>query len=128
MSRKTCFTWTKEEFLILCIVNMSVALVMQNKTKISFSLCANFLLFFRHMHKNFSEGIALNADPHQGFALDPLVGLQCPPDPQMDTNGLCALPSVYLNNQSIKKTFVRPLLMHPTTCQEIYFFEFLLHF
>ena len=43
----------KEEFLIRCIVNMYAALIAQNKTKISFFLCTNLLVFFRHKQKKF---------------------------------------------------------------------------
>ena len=49
MSRKTCFTEMKEEFSMQCIVSMPfVALAAQNKTKITFFLCTNFLLFLRY--------------------------------------------------------------------------------
>ena len=80
---------------------------MQNKTKISFCLCANFPLFCRHKQKNFSWGIAPN--PHQGIALTPVVGLQCSPDAHLHTRALCALLSVHLNNQSIKMRLFQPL-------------------
>ena len=55
---------------------MSVALVAENKTKISCFVCTNFLLFCRHKQKIFSGGITSNA--HLGFALDPLGVLQSP--------------------------------------------------
>ena len=77
---------------------MSVAPVAQNKTKISFFLCANFLLFCR-----------LTSYPHRGFALDPLVGLKDPPDTKLYTRALRALLSVHLNKRSNKKTLFRPL-------------------
>ena len=88
---------------------MSVALAVQNKTKISFFLCANFLLCCRYKQKTFSGGTAPN--PHQGFALDPLVGLQCLPDAQLYIGVQHTLLSVHLNNQSIKKKLFRPLLI-----------------
>ena len=79
---------------------MSVALVVQNKTKISFFLCVNFLLFCRHKQKIF---------PPLGFCPGPTWGFIVPPppnpkpQPQLYTRTLCALPSVHLNNQSMKK-------------------------
>ena len=86
---------------------MSVALVAQNKTKISFFLGANFLLYCRHKQKTFSGGIV--PDPHQGSALEPLVDLQ--PDAQLYVGVLHALLSVHLNKRSIKKTLIRPLVV-----------------
>lgn len=60
---------------------MFVAFVAQNETKISLFLCANSLLFCRHKLHEFSP------NSHQDFALD------------------TALLNIYLNDQSIKKTF-----------------------
>ena len=90
-------------------VNMSVALVTQSKTRISFFLCTYFLLFCWHMQKNFFWG-------------------HCPWSPKLCpgcTWGLTASPpthnciqeryvllSVHLNNWSIKKTLFWPLLSH----------------
>ena len=56
---------------------MSAALVVQNKIKISFFLCTNFLLFCRHNQKNSSWDIAPNS--HRDFVLDTLGGLEHPP-------------------------------------------------
>ena len=81
---------------------MSVALVAQIKTKISFFLGANFLLCCRHKQKTFSGGIATN--PHKDFVLEPLVGLQHLPDAQLYIGVLHTLLSVNLNKRSIKKT------------------------
>ena len=67
MSRKASFTKTEEEFSIWCIVNMSAALLVQNKT-ISFFLGANFLLCCRHKQKTFSRGIA--PDPIRALLLN----------------------------------------------------------
>ena len=55
---------------------MSVVLTAQNKTKMSFFLCTNFLPFCGHNQKNSSWDIARNS--YQDLALDPLGGLQCP--------------------------------------------------
>ena len=91
---------------------MSVALVAQNKTKISFFLYINFLLFYGHKQKRSSGDIA--PDPHQGFSLDSLQSWQHPSDTQLYTRVLCTLLSVHFNKQSIKKTF-RPLEATVTT-------------
>ena len=57
MSRKTCFTEMKEEFSMQCVVRMSfVALAAENKTKITFFLCTNFLLFLRHKQEKWMAG------------------------------------------------------------------------
>ena len=56
----------------LIIVNIFIALIVENKNKISFFLCANFLLFFRHKQNKFPKGIT--PDLHQDFFLDLLVG------------------------------------------------------
>ena len=121
MSRKTCFTWTKEEFFIQCIVNMSVAVVAQNKTKISFFLSVDFLFFCRHKEKNFSGGINPRSPP--GL----LVGLQCSPDTQLYTRALCALLSVHLNSQSIKKTLFRQLVSWMKSSHELLLMVYLEH-
>ena len=79
MPRQKFFTQMKEEFSIKCILNMSAALIAQNKTKISFFLCTNFPPFRRHKYKKISGSIT--PDPHPGKALDPFVGLQHPQMP-----------------------------------------------
>ena len=81
---------------------MSVVVVAQNKTNISFFLGANFLLCCRHKQKTFPGGIAPIS--HQDFVLDPLVGLQHFLDAQLYMGVLHAPLSVNLNNRSIKKT------------------------
>ena len=75
---------------------MSVALVAQINTKISFFLYANFFLFCRHKQKNFSGSIAptsAGALPWMDFGT-----YSAPPDAQLYTRALCALLSVHLNN------------------------------
>ena len=67
-------------------------------------------LCFVDINRNFFLG-ASPPIPYQGFALNPLKCLQCPPDPQLNTRVLSALPSVNLNNQSIKKTIFGPLFI-----------------
>ena len=82
---------------------MSVALVVQNKTKISFFLCANFLLFCRHKHRKFSSGsppIPTSALPWMHLGAYSTSCIQ-----ERHT-----LLSVHLNDQSIKKTFSQPLV------------------
>ena len=86
---------------------MSVALIVQNKTKISFFLCANFLLFCRHKLRKFSSGsppIPTSALPwmHLG-AYSTRLTPSCIQERH-------TLLRVHLNDQSIKKTFSQPLL------------------
>ena len=52
---------------------MSVALVAQNKNKISFFLCANFLLFCRHQLKIFSGSINPDSQTCSGAYSAPLL-------------------------------------------------------
>ena len=52
---------------------MSVALEAQNKPKISFFLCTNFLLFCRQNQKNVYRGFARNPPP--GLCSGPTWGL-----------------------------------------------------
>ena len=120
MSRKTCFTYTKEDFSIPCIVNMSVELVAKIKTLTSSFLCANFLLFCRHKEKKCSGGTVPN--PHWSFPQDPLVGLQDPPYTQLYTRRLRSLLSVHLNNRSNKKTLFRPLHFRYTDSSSVTYF------
>ena len=63
---------------------------------------------------NFGGGIV--PDPHQGFVLDPLRGLQHPTDTHLYTKVLHAVVSAHLNNQSIKKS----CFDHCNRCSEIY--------
>ena len=69
----------KRKLLIWCLVNMPVAFVVEIKTKISFFLCANLLLFSRHKQNKYFEG--LTPISHQGFALVPLGDLERPQNP-----------------------------------------------
>ena len=77
---------------------MAVALVAKNKTKISFFLCTNFLLFYRHKHFPTRALLQMHLEVHR-----------IPPDDQMFTRALCTLLSFHLSNQSIKKALFRPL-------------------
>ena len=92
---------------------MAVALVAKNKTKISFFLCTNFLLFYRHKHFPTRALPQMHLEVHR-----------IPPDDQMFTRALCTLLSFHLNNQSIKKALFRPLNLSFYTILKLNFWNF----
>ena len=89
------------------MVNMSVAPVAQNKTKIPFFYVLISFYFGSISRKNIPGTSPPILD--QGFTFELLEGLQHPPDLQLYTRALHALPSIHLNNQSIKTTLFQSL-------------------